>query len=79
MDRPPHVPEQFEIKTVDINSEQLENLTREPVLKDIIAFLVKDRGPEEKIGSVDIYTDDDGKLHLDFATSFSCEKSNTEN
>ena len=74
MSRPPHVPEQFEISTLDITSEQLSDLNKEPTLKDIIEFISKSANPDEKIGTIDIYTDDDGKLHLDFATNFSCEE-----
>lgn len=85
VEKPNHVPTQFEIESVDVTAEQLRDFTKHPILKEIVETLSEgwtmgkeDRDKNTRIGSVDIYTDDDGHLHLDFVTRFSCEKDSTK-
>lgn len=86
VEKPNHVPGQFEINRVDVTAEELRDFTKHPVLKEIVEALSlgwtmgdKHRDKNVRIGSVDIYTDDDGHLHLDFVTRFTCEKDNIKN
>jgi len=66
---------------IDVTANELENYSKNEYLKTIINTLkeswcmgVQDREENVRIGTVKMFTDDDGFLHLDFTTRFKCTK-----
>ena len=75
------VPPQYEIATIDITAEQLRDLSKNEHLKPIIDELadgwtmgMEDREKNMRIGSVDVFIDDESHLHLDFTTRFTVKR-----
>ena len=72
------VPPMYEIASIDVTADQLRGLCRNEHLKKIIEPLAdqwtigdKEREKNIRIGTVDVFIDDEGNLHLDFQTRFS--------
>jgi len=70
--RPRNTLPPLEVNTYPCTPEELIDLMQHPAISDTITDLVtafKDSNLKN-FGSIDIYTDDDNKLHIEFVTDF---------
>lgn len=73
--RPRNIPVPFEVNTYPCSPEELIDLTQHPAIADTIADLVAAFNDSnlKNFGSIDVYTDDENKLHIEFVTDFEIE------